>query len=212
MAVVQAAVLGVISRRPEWTRAWIYVTSLFLAQAVTGALIHRRFPDLMRERARIQPGSKRWDKQLVSAILLLTLAISVVAAWDVRSNWPPPVSLGWTIFGFALCAAGFWLTYRAMATNRFFSALVRIQKDRGHTVCDRGPYAVARHPGYIGMSLFTIGTPLALGSWASVIPAAMTVSVLVARTALEDRTLRAELEGYADYARRVSYRLVPGVW
>jgi protein-S-isoprenylcysteine O-methyltransferase Ste14 len=99
-----------------------------------------------------------------------------------------------------------------MFANRFFSAHVRIQTERGHAVVDSGPYGVVRHPGYVGMSIFTLGTPLALGSWLAQIPAILTVAVLIYRTALEDRTLQAELPGYADYAGRVRYRLLPGLW
>jgi protein-S-isoprenylcysteine O-methyltransferase Ste14 len=99
-----------------------------------------------------------------------------------------------------------------MVTNRFFSATVRIQADRGHVVVDRGPYRYVRHPGYAGALAFTLASPVALGSWRALIPAALTAAVLVLRTALEDRTLRAELTGYREYAGRVPGRLVPGLW
>jgi protein-S-isoprenylcysteine O-methyltransferase Ste14 len=99
-----------------------------------------------------------------------------------------------------------------MAVNPFFSATVRIQAERGHTVIARGPYARVRHPGYAGMTLVTLATPVLLGTLWGLVPAGILVAVMVARTVLDDRTLRAELGGYADYAARVKYRLWPGVW
>jgi protein-S-isoprenylcysteine O-methyltransferase Ste14 len=101
----------------------------------------------------------------------------------------------------------------AMAVNTHFEKTVRIQSDRGHTVCDRGPYRWVRHPGYVGASLaFPLATPLLLGSAWAFVPAALCVAMLVLRTALEDRMLRAELEGYEAFAGKTRYRLLPGIW
>jgi protein-S-isoprenylcysteine O-methyltransferase Ste14 len=99
-----------------------------------------------------------------------------------------------------------------MVENRFFSGVVRIQTERGHTVCDTGPYRIVRHPGYAGNVLALPGVVLALSSLWTLIPAAAALIVAVTRTALEDRTLQEELPGYADYARRVRYRLLPGIY
>jgi protein-S-isoprenylcysteine O-methyltransferase Ste14 len=96
--------------------------------------------------------------------------------------------------------------------NRHFEPTVRIQTDRGHTVIDTGPYALVRHPGYVAASLLVLGMPLSLGSYWASIPAILSYLLLVVRTALEDRTLQDELPGYKEYARRVRYRLLPGVW
>ena len=100
----------------------------------------------------------------------------------------------------------------AMMTNSFFSALVRIQRDRGHAVVSRGPYRFVRHPGYVGYITFTLATPVALGTLWGLIPAVLVSLGMVIRTALEDRTLREELPGYEDFASQVRFRLVPGVW
>jgi len=100
----------------------------------------------------------------------------------------------------------------AMRSNRFFSSVVRIQKDRGHTVVTAGPYGFIRHPGYTGIAAFTLATPLILNSRWAFVPAIATAAMSVLRTLLEDRTLHNELDGYADYARRVKYRLVPAIW
>ena len=89
---------------------------------------------------------------------------------------------------------------------------MRIQTERGHHVVDRGPYAIVRHPGYVGAFLLLAGIALALGSWWALLPAAIAVLLLVLRTVWEDRTLQAELAGYAAYAQKVRFRLIPGVW
>jgi protein-S-isoprenylcysteine O-methyltransferase Ste14 len=99
-----------------------------------------------------------------------------------------------------------------MASNRFFSSVVRIQTDRGHTVATGGPYRFVRHPGYVGMMVSALGTTILLGSLWAFIPATLLIGLIIFRTALEDRTLQNELEGYKEYAARVRYRLLPGVW
>jgi protein-S-isoprenylcysteine O-methyltransferase Ste14 len=99
-----------------------------------------------------------------------------------------------------------------MLVNRFFSATVRIQTDRGHSVVSSGPYRFMRHPGYLGAILFQLATPLFLGSWWGILPAVLSLPVHVTRTGLEDRTLRRELVGYRAYSQTVRFRLLPGIW
>lgn len=213
MALILAGVLWLTSGRSDWMRAWVYVGLTVAAQAVVGILIHRRNPDLLAERSRIQGGTKSFDKVLAPIVGIVgPVALWVVAGLDVRAHWPPPVPLSWSIAGYAICSAGIALTAWAMLNNRFFSATVRLQRERGHAVIDRGPYAYVRHPGYTGALAFTLASPIALGSRAALWPAAITVVALVIRTALEDRVLRSELEGYANYAGRVRSRLLPGLW
>lgn len=104
------------------------------------------------------------------------------------------------------------ITLWAMAANRFFSATVRIQEEHGHSVISQGPYRFVRHPGYTGGIIYQIAVPLVLGSWWALIPSLLAVACFILRTALEDHTLQAELDGYQTYAQRVRYRLLPGVW
>ena len=196
----------------RWVAAW-----LLMAVFATGQLAAfqemKRQPDLLVERSKVQPGTKRWDKLLVALLaVVVPLLTWITAALDHRFGWTgrePIVNVG---AGLVLMLLGFRLIQWAIAQNRFFAATVRIQTDRGQTVVSSGPYAYVRHPGYVGMLAFTIGTPLALGSRWALLPAALGVVVLVVRTALEDGTLQAELPGYADYTRRVRSRLVPHVW
>lgn len=212
-AALMIGVLMLISGRPAWWQAWVYVGLAISAQFTVGLTLRRCAADLIEERSRIQSGTKYWDKFLAPIVALVgPLAMWAVAGWDVRRHWPPSISPQMTAVALLLCLLGIVLTAWAMLTNRFFSGTVRIQSDRGHVVVDRGPYARLRHPGYTGALLFTLATPAALGSRIAFVPAAVTGAVLILRTALEDRTLRAELPGYAEYAARVRSRLLPGIW
>ena len=111
-----------------------------------------------------------------------------------------------------LITLGYSFACWAMVENRFFSGVVRIQTDRGHVVCDSGPYHIVRHPGYIGNILALAGIVLALSSIWTIVPAMIAFVIAVVRTALEDRTLQEELPGYKEYAQRVRYRLIPGLY
>jgi protein-S-isoprenylcysteine O-methyltransferase Ste14 len=211
-AVYAAALLGSAGTW-RWRAAWAF---LALTIALTGCyalVVARVHPDLAQERAAPPADAKRWDKPLVTLIAIVgPLATAVVAGLDRRFGWSPDVPLGAKAAGLALIAAAGVLTCYSVAANRFFSAVVRIQRDRGHTVVSTGPYSVVRHPGYAASLLHMVATPFALGTLAALAPVVLLVALTVVRTAMEDRTLQSELEGYRDYAHRVRYRLIPGIW
>lgn len=168
-----------------------------------------------RERTRsLKPTDiKSWDK-ILGPLMALTLSfpLVIVAGLDHRFGWSPEFSTWLNITGIFMVALGFAFSAWALAENRFFSTLMRIQTDRGHVVCDSGPYRIVRHPGYAGSLVATPGIVLALGSAWTLIPAGVAFVVSVIRTALEDRTLQNELAGYQEYTNRVRYRLLPGVY
>jgi protein-S-isoprenylcysteine O-methyltransferase Ste14 len=131
----------------------------------------------------------------------------------VRLSWSPQLPLALQIIGLAVAIAGYnFLLVWAMVSNAYFVATVRIQTDRRHAVASNGPYRYIRHPGYLGAILLHWGVPFILNSLWAIIPAVMITLVLIVRTILEDKTLRAELPGYKEYTERVRYKLVPGVW
>lgn len=166
----------------------------------------------MEERGKVGAG-RSWDKALTAVgVLLGPVGIWVTAGLDARFGWSGAGRGGMVGAGVAAAVAGAALVNWAMGVNRFFSSVVRVQKERGHKVVDAGAYGVVRHPGYAGMTLVSLATPLMLGSWWALAPAAVTAAANLARTELEDRTLRAELEGYGEYANRVRARLIPGIW
>ena len=145
-------------------------------------------------------------------VALGSVVILVVAGLDVRFGWSPSFDLLVRVAGLAVVIAGYILGSYALMENRFFSGMVRIQRERGHRVVSGGPYRWVRHPGYAGAIATYLAMPPLLSSLWAWLPAVALVAILVVRTRLEDATLRAELEGYEAYAGRVRYRLVPGVW
>ncbi len=203
-----------ITGRWGWWEAWVYAILAIGGFIVSRALAARHNPGLLAERARFgdQPDAKPWDKVLSPIVGVGAGLIPIVAGVDVLQGWSAPYSLALKLLGLALLLVGYvWASY-ALIENAYFSGVVRLQADRGQRVVSSGPYATMRHPGYVGALLAYVGTPLLLDSRrAFVVVAAITV-VLVVRTALEDRTLQAELPGYRQYASRVRYRLIPGVW
>ena len=147
-----------------------------------------------------------------SLLLPLMLAGWVVAGLDIRRHGSEIIPQGWQVLGLAGMGASLGLALWALTQNRFFSPVVRIQTERGHHLITSGPYQFIRHPGYLGGAGSALRGALALGSWWALLPAAGVVGILVRRTLLEDRFLRRELAGYQDYARKVRYRLLPGIW
>jgi protein-S-isoprenylcysteine O-methyltransferase Ste14 len=198
-----------------WWQGWAYALLFAAAGIGMRRWAERRHPGLMAERAQLSraPGIKSWDK-LLSPLMALSLGLPlfVVAGLDHRFGWSPDFPSWLNILGLVLAAAAYGFVGWAFLENRFFSAVVRIQSDRGHVVCDTGPYKMVRHPGYSGSVLSPFAMALALGSVWTLIPAAAAVVIAVVRTALEDRTLQNELPGYRDYAGRVRYRLIPGIY
>jgi len=198
-----------------WWQAWIY--SLLIVVGGIGGRIwaERRHPGLLAERQNIEniQSAKPWDKVLAPLMALsVSFPLVIVAGLDHRHDWSPVFPLWLIVTGFILISLGYAFATWALAENRFFSSMVRIQTDRGHVVCDSGPYRFVRHPGYAGNIPPLLGIVLALGSMWTLIPAAMALIIAVTRTVLEDRTLQEELPGYQDYAQRVHYRLIPGIY
>ncbi|MGD8418463.1 MAG: isoprenylcysteine carboxylmethyltransferase family protein [Pseudomonadales bacterium] len=198
-----------------WWQAWFY-SLLILAAGIGGRMwAEQRHPGLLAERQDIRniQNAKAWDK-----VLAPLMAVSVgypmvlVAGLDHRYSWSSEFPLWLIVIGFILIALGYAFATWALAENRFFSSVVRIQADRGHVVCDSGPYRFVRHPGYAGNILALWGIVLGLGSLWTLIPAAVASTIAVIRTVLEDQTLQDELPGYREYARRVRYRLIPWIY
>ena len=198
-----------------WWQAWGY--SLLIVAVGLGGHIwgERRHPGLLAERQDIEKiqSSKAWDKLLAPLMALsVSFPLVIVAGLDHRFGWSPVFPLWLIVLGFLLITTGYAFATWALIENRFFSSVVRIQVDRGHVVCDSGPYRIVRHPGYAGNMLALPGIVLALNSMWTLIPVAVALIIAVIRTVLEDQTLQDELPGYRDYARRVRYRVIPGIY
>jgi protein-S-isoprenylcysteine O-methyltransferase Ste14 len=213
---IGVAVLGVIlfgtAGELAWGQGWAYMTLLILT-AILDLYGPLRFDEgLIEERMSKKPDVIRWDGIFVGMVGILTIAELLVSGLDHRFRWTPPLPMWAISIGFLLVIVGTAGLTWAMRVNRFFSAIIRIQKDRGHMVVTSGPYSIVRHPGYAAWNLRTIGVPLLLGSFWVFIPSGLFIIGFIIRTALEDRLLQAELPGYKEYSLKVRTRLVPGVW
>ena len=199
----------------DWWQAWIYSMLIVLVSIGGRIWAEQRNPGLLVERQNVEKiqSAKAWDKVLAPLMALsVSFPLVIVAGLDHRYGWSPTFPLWLMVLGFTLILLGYAFASWALAENRFFSGVVRIQKDRGHEVCDSGPYRIVRHPGYAGNIPPLLGIVLALGSVWTLIPAAIALLIAVIRTSLEDKMLQEELPGYRDYARRVHYRLIPGLY
>jgi protein-S-isoprenylcysteine O-methyltransferase Ste14 len=211
--LTQAAILFLASGRLNWGVAWVYIGVNIGIVAFNAWLLLPKNPELIAERARIKENVKGWDKVLASlASVIGPIIMLLIAGLDGRFGWSPSLPLTIQFIALVLLVVGYGIVSWAMASNKFFSSMVRIQTDRGHTVATAGPYQYVRHPGYVGMIIFSLTTPVLLGSLWGLIPAGFTVGMFVIRTALEDKTLQNELNGYKEYTQRVRYRLMPGIW
>jgi len=203
--------LGCAGRWDYWP-AWVY-TGTSLVMSLLTKLVLRSNPELLEERNKPKTDAKSWDKKLLALGFVFTLCILVVAGLDAgRLHLNPVLTWPFFVFGWILNLVGMLIFLRSLRENRFFSAVVRIQTDRGHCVCKSGPYSIVRHPGYAGMIIGTIGIPLVLMSAWSAVPSLLLVVLMVRRTHLEDTTLDKELPGYREYRQTTRYRLVPGGW
>jgi protein-S-isoprenylcysteine O-methyltransferase Ste14 len=215
--IVVTVLLGVVLFASAWRvdlpMFWIYLAVHSGGQLAMALLVFRRNRDLLEERQKPGVGAKAWDRRLLLVYTLLTMTLFIVAGLDVgRLHWSGTVPL----WGQVVALLGFTLSFAliiwAMIVNDFYSRIVRIQGDRGQYVVTQGPYRFVRHPSYISSILSWVCAALALGSWLALVPVVLVAATVVVRTALEDRALQAELDGYGEYAQRVRYRLVPGVW
>ena len=211
--VMMAVALFWSAGRLDWWQAWACLAVIAAWTAGTAVVILRNNPSLLAERLGPRKGSKSWDMTILGLMGVLQLARYILAGLDQRFGWTgtPPAAI-FQVLALLLCASGYACMVWATAVNAFFSNIVRIQTERGHTVVTGGPYHFVRHPGYAGAILFELFSSLLLGSWAAFIPSVLGAGLLVLRTALEDKELQANLAGYPEYTRQVRYRLLPGVW
>jgi len=212
LLMAAAALLFGAAGTAAWPMGWAYVTLLLVGTVGSRVLVARKNPELLEERARglRAEGTRGWDRWLAPLVVGGPVVTLVVAGLDHRFGWshmgPLPVQLA----ALLASAVGYAVAGWAMVENRYFVATARIQAEQ--RVVETGPYRWVRHPGYAGAVLATFAMPLVLDSAWAFVPVGITVLALVARTALEDRMLRRELQGYPAFAGRTRYRLVPRVW
>ncbi len=211
MVLVFSVLLFTPAGRLDWTLGWVYVCIVAVNVTINWACLLRWNPELIERRMRFGKWTKTWDKVWAVLFAPVMIAIYVVAGLEARTGVSSPVETIW-LLGLAVFISGSAILTWSMVVNPFFEKTMRIQTDRGHRVIETGPYAYVRHPGYLGFIGWIMSAPLLLDSSWAFIPALLSVVGVVIRTVLEDRTLQAELSGYPQYAARVRFRLIPGVW
>lgn len=201
-----------IAGRVDWIQAWVFLAVFVVYVSVLVWRLSRIDPELVRERSQRAENVEAWDGVVMGVYLVFLVVLMVLAALDGgRFRWSAvPVwvqVLGWVL----ICVTGA-IVWHVMGVNAYLSSYARLQKDRGQVVVKDGLYGLVRHPMYAGIVVAFLGLPLVLGSWWALIPGLLIDAVFVYRTAREDRMLQEGLDGYAEYAREVRYRLFPGVW
>ena len=206
-----AALLFHFAGRWDWSRGWAFVVAAGMVEALTLAFLAWRAPATLNQRGNLHAKTAWFDWLFAPLWLILSFATPIVAGLEVRAGVP---QLPWTAFwaGAAVLSVAAVLGAWAMLENEHFEQFVRIQDDRSHRVVDTGPYRLVRHPGYLAAIVGALVTPLMLGASSTFIPAGLAAALFIWRTVLEDRSLGRDLPGYAAYAKRTRWRLVPGIW
>jgi protein-S-isoprenylcysteine O-methyltransferase Ste14 len=216
-AIVLLPFLGVATFIPAatlaWPQAWALLSIYIVGLLSMNLWLIARHPGLAQERLIIPRSSERWDIRLIQIANVLLLGILLpLSGLDHRFGWSPSITSGVSLFMLFLFAALFVFMGWSMSVNDYFSSAIRLQIDRGQTVATQGPYRRIRHPGYLAMILQCLTIPFILGSLWALFPAAAVGILYLYRTDREDKFLQEKLPGYAEYIRRVPYRLIPGIW
>jgi protein-S-isoprenylcysteine O-methyltransferase Ste14 len=212
LVALQAGILFASAGKLGWGAGWQYIGLYLVMLAGASFILVPHHSEVIEERSKGVSGGKSWDTWITRLMILPTIGLLLLAGLDERFGWTPPLPFWARLLGAGLFIAGYALVLWAMYTNKFFSQIVRIQTERGHVAVTDGPYRIVRHPGYLGMLASFTGTILLLDSLYGLACLALYLALVIARASLEDRTLQAELPGYAAYAARTRYRLIPGVW
>jgi protein-S-isoprenylcysteine O-methyltransferase Ste14 len=215
-AALVAVLLFVSAGTLSWWRAWVLLAVLLAVRIVSAVAVYRVNPALLQERAKlpIHGDQPRSDKLLLLAVLATGfMGLPVIAGFDVfRWHVLPRPALVLASLGLVLFTLGWGIKGLALRTNAFATAVLRLQRERQHAVVDTRVYGMVRHPFYAGTPLVLVGLGLWLESHTSALFAVVPIALLVVRLRLEERFLRRELPGYSEYAARVPYRLLPGIW
>lgn len=199
----------------QMLRVWLYLVLSFVGMFGGIVIVAISNPRLVNERGgwRRRKDAMRGDRLLIMLYGILGFYVTpIVVGLDVGQRHGPSLGVWTAAVGTLLFGVGSILITWAMLVNPHFEVTVRIQRNRNHQVISAGPYSVLRHPGYLGAILWALSTPLIVGSVYGLIPAGIASAAFVIRLVLEERILRTQLPGYAEYTHQVRYRLLPGIW
>lgn len=209
---VSTVILFLIAGDLHWRGLWWYLGLQIVNTTLKGFLLIAARPELQERRENAGEGTQAWDKVLSPLMAFSTLIISLIAALGYRlaGQWELPLWL--RLVAVVVATGGYLVTLWAMRRNAFFEGSVRLQSDQDHQVVSDGPYRWVRHPGYLGVTLYNVVLPLVMESVWGFVGVGLFFIILIWRTTLEDRFLRNNLPGYAEFAQQTRYRLFPGIW
>jgi protein-S-isoprenylcysteine O-methyltransferase Ste14 len=211
---VTAALLFIAAGTARWPAGWLFLIEMYGAGFAIGIALAKRDPALLAERLAppVQRDQENWDKLVLAAVFVLFIGWLLLMAADAVRFGHSHVPLWAQFLGAAGILLAMYVVHLTFRANTFTAPVVKIQRDRGHKVITTGPYRYVRHPMYAGAAILFLSTPLLLGSWYGLAAAPVLIAVVGVRALMEERTLRDKLDGYADYAARVPYRLIPLIW
>lgn len=213
--LIGSVLLGILLFLPAWTlnywQAWVFIVVFMTSTSIIGVYLSLKDPELLERRKRIGPAAEKRMSQkiIISFCIAGFLGLMVFSAFDYRFGWssvPPHASL----IGDVLVALGLLIDLFVFKQNSYGAS--NVQTFEGQKVISTGLYGLVRHPMYLGVLVMTIGTPIAIGSYWGLAFAALTMLVLILRILDEEKGLKEELQGYAEYMQKVRYRLVPYLW
>jgi protein-S-isoprenylcysteine O-methyltransferase Ste14 len=207
-----AAVWFGLAGRLTWWQGWAVLLSFSLLLVLVYFRLARDNPDLLRERNQPAEVAESWDRRIMRIYSILLVILWIISALDAgRFQWSR-VAAGIQLLGWLMLIGSGAIIWRVLQINAYLSSWARLQPDRGQVVIQEGPYRLIRHPMYLGIIIAFIGMPLALASWWAQVPAVLIGLLYIYRTYREDRMLMQGLPGYPEYANRVKFRLIPGIW
>src|SRR4030042_6828036 len=205
-------ILFISAGRINYWQGWLYTTICIISVLLNSFALKNK-DELAAERSEVKSGTKSWDKIIIGLSAVTLIITYIVAGLDSgRFQWSPGFHWSINAVGTFLILLGEVIFLTAQKQNKFFSSVMRIQTDRGHTVCDTGIYKIVRHPAYFATIITAIGIPLILGSLWCFIPAIFSIILTLIRTSLEDKTLINDLIGYREYTYKTRYKLFPYIW
>jgi len=206
------AILFISAGRIDYWQGLLYVT-IGLIMFLVNYTVLRIDSDLSNERSVPGEGAKKWDKIILGLSFLVTISMYIIAGLDSgRYHWSPEFHWSICLLGIILTISGQLIFLIAQKQNKFFSSTVRIQSDRGHSVCTTGLYKIVRHPAYLGSIIQSLGFPLLFGSFWCILPILLLIILVLTRTNLEDNTLKNELNGYLEFSGNTRYKIIPYIW
>jgi protein-S-isoprenylcysteine O-methyltransferase Ste14 len=188
--------------------AWMYLSLLFIPMIFVIAYLLKKDPELLARRMRMR--EKEVEQKLIIKLSYIPFLLAfLIPGFDKRLEWSN-VATGIAVAAGICVLLGYGMVFLVFRENRYASRIIEVEQ--GQSVISSGPYAMVRHPMYLGSLLMCILSPLALGSYWAMIPAVLFVPIIVARIRNEERVLVKNLKGYQEYMQETRYRLIPGLW